>query len=55
MTTSALKKIMAEDIWLNYFNNVLFEKSLITESERNKMKHLIREQTARALKAEVAQ
>ena len=28
---------VSEKIWLNYFNSVLFEKGVITESERNKM------------------
>jgi len=35
------KKSMSNDIWLNYFNDILFEKSVITENERNKMKNLI--------------
>lgn len=30
-----------KEIWLNYFNKVLFEKGLITEKERNKMNTLI--------------
>ncbi len=32
----------AKEIWLNYFNNILFEKGVITEVERNKMAALIR-------------
>ena len=32
---------MAEEIWLNYFNNILFDKKIITEDERNKMKNMI--------------
>lgn len=28
---------VAEDIWLNYFNAVLYEKNLITERQRNQM------------------
>lgn len=55
MNTTAVKKILAEELWLDYFNNVLFEKTLITESERNKMKRLIREQSERALKVEMAE
>jgi len=35
------KTIMAEELWLNYFNNVLFDRKVITEDERNKMKNLI--------------
>lgn len=26
-----------KEIWLTYFNNLLFEKGIITEDERNKM------------------
>ena len=33
--------INAKEIWLNYFNNVLFEKGIIDEKERNKMIILI--------------
>ena len=36
-----LKQIVATEIWLNYFNQYLFEKNIITEAERNKMKNLI--------------
>lgn len=32
---------VAAELWLNYFNQYLFEKNIITESERNKMKNLI--------------
>ena len=41
MTNHIKRQIMAEEIWLNYFNNVLFDKKIITEDERNKMKNLI--------------
>lgn len=30
-----------KEIWLGYFNDVLFEKGVITEQERNQMEHLI--------------
>ena len=30
-------KLVAERLWLTYFNNVLFEKGVISEKERNKM------------------
>jgi len=35
------QKNMADEIWLNYFNDVLLNKEIITEVQRNKMKHLI--------------
>ena len=33
--------INAKEIWLTYFNKVLFDKGLITEKEKNKMTNLI--------------
>ena len=35
------KKELAEQLWLSYYNQVLFEAGLITETERNRMKHKI--------------
>ena len=32
---------MANLIWMNYFNEYLFQKNLITEKERNRMKNEI--------------
>lgn len=34
-------KNYSKEVWLNYFNKVLFEKGLITEQEKNKMNNLI--------------
>ena len=31
------QSIMAEEIWLNYFNNYLHERQIITEEQRRKM------------------
>ena len=44
------EQLIAEEIWLNYFNDYLFEKQLISETERNKMKNLIGRRTAAAKK-----
>ena len=41
MNNMQQKTVMAEEIWLNYFNNILFDKKIITEDERNKMKNMI--------------
>ena len=30
-----------EEVWLNYFNSVLFKKGLIDEKMKNKMNYLI--------------
>jgi len=35
------KRLVAEEIWLSYFNDYLFQKQIISETERNKMKNLI--------------
>lgn len=32
----------AEQLWLLYYNNTLYEKGLITERDRNRMIHLIK-------------
>lgn len=31
------QKTLAEKLWLAYFNSYLYEKGVITESERNRM------------------
>ena len=31
------KRIIGEQIWLHYYNRVLFERGAITEEERNRM------------------
>ncbi len=33
--------VSAKQIMLNYFNNVLFDKGIITEKEKNKMVNII--------------
>ena len=35
------KKELAEQLWLSYYNQVLFDAGLITESERNRMRNKI--------------
>lgn len=41
MNNQQKQNIMAEEIWLNYFNNYLYDHEAITEDERNKMKNQI--------------
>ena len=41
MTNEQKRIQMAEKLWLNYFNQTLFEKSYITEAERNRLKNRI--------------
>ncbi|MBQ8834432.1 MAG: hypothetical protein IJ001_05855 [Oscillospiraceae bacterium] len=35
------KRKLAEQLWLTYFNQTLFERGLITEAERNRIKNCI--------------
>ena len=37
MNHEAVKKQVAEKIWLHYFNERLYERGVINELERNKM------------------
>ena len=35
------RRSVAEQLWLHYYNQTLFDKGLITESERNRMTNRI--------------
>ncbi len=35
------KKLMAEEMWLHYFNQSLFMRGVITEAERNRIANMI--------------
>jgi len=37
-----LEQTIGEEMWLSYFNDYLFQKQVISEIERNKMRNLIR-------------
>ena len=37
----AMRENLAKELWLIYFNNVLYDKGMITERERNQMKNKI--------------
>ena len=41
LTTEQQKKELAELVWLNYFNQTLYEKGMITENERNRINNNI--------------
>ena len=47
MTIAEEKKLIGEELWLRYYNRVLFEKGLITEQERNRMITKINERSAK--------
>ena len=35
------RRAAAEQIWLHYYNQVLYERGIIEEAERNRMSHRI--------------
>ena len=35
------RRVLAEAMWLSYFNQTLYEQGVITESERNRVKNMI--------------
>jgi len=43
------RKTLMEEAWLKYYNQLLFEKGIITERERNQMIHKIDFRTSRNL------
>ena len=47
LTNEEREKRMAEDIWLNYFNQYLYEHGTITEKEYNRMTEKIAARTAK--------
>ena len=40
-------RIIIEQLWLNYYNDTLFAKGLITEDQRNRIRLLIRNRTVK--------
>ena len=46
----AEKRNVVEKMWLNYYNNMLLEKGLITESQHRKMRVSINSRKPSALK-----
>ncbi len=39
------RRSMMEQLWLTYYNDTLYEKGIITEDERNKMRIKIKSRT----------
>lgn len=44
--TEQEKQLVIEQLWLTYYNDTLFAKSLITEEQRNKMRIRIKNRTS---------
>lgn len=42
------KQVVFEQLWLSYFNDILYAKGLITEEQRNKMRVKIKTRSASA-------
>ena len=49
VSTEQQKKVPVEEAWLKYYNQVLFEKGVITERERNLMINMIDARTTKSL------
>lgn len=45
MTKEQHRRIIAEELWLRYFNDVLFDKGLISKDEYLRMIRRIQEET----------
>ena len=43
--TEQKKRSIMEQLWLDYYNDTLYEKGVITEDERNKMRIKIKSRT----------
>ncbi len=41
LSAGQARKQMAETMWLDYFNQTLFDKGIITETERNRIQNMI--------------
>jgi hypothetical protein len=37
LTLEQKRKVLAENLWLNYFNEYLYQRKIITEAQRNCM------------------
>ncbi len=44
--TEQRKQSVIEQLWLSYFNDTLYKKGVITETERNKMRVKIKNRAA---------
>lgn len=47
--TEQKRQTVIEQLWLTYYNDTLFEKGMITEDQRNKMRTMIKNRTAARL------
>ena len=45
--TEAEKQNVIDKLWLNYYNDTLFAKGLISESDRNRMRNRINQRKPR--------
>jgi len=52
-TMQEQKKRMVEKLWLNYFNQILYQKGFLTEGQRNRLKLIIdsREPSAKEIRS----
>ena len=46
--TASEKQNVIDKLWLNYFNDTLFDKGLISEDDRNRMRNRINQRKPQA-------
>ena len=51
--TEAEKQNVIDKLWLNYFNDTLFDKGLISEDDRNRMRNRINQRKPQAKRKSV--
>ena len=51
--TEAEKQNVIDKLWLNYFNDTLFDKGLISEDDRNRMRNRINQRKPHAKRKSV--
>ena len=51
--TASEKQNVIDKLWLNYFNDTLFDKGLISEDDRNRMRNRINQRKPHAKRKSV--
>ena len=51
--TASEKQNVIDKLWLNYFNDTLFDKGLISEDDRNRMRNRINQRKPQAKRKSV--
>ena len=49
-TVKSNKQAVIEQLWLTYYNDILYKKGIITEDQRNRMRIMIKNRTMAKIK-----